>query len=426
MGDAIPSVAYDVAPTSFPMFQMHVDPPGDLSIKGPRHDNDKASIEDIQILPTTSEIKGNRSEYLPLKSKDFPHHEKGIHRLLDTQFRLLREDTAGQLRDAVCALVGRWEVLVKGTDKNAKRKFLRQIDAKISIFDRVKVSQLRFDRRKGMVIDASFAQPERVTKMKLRDRADWWRDSRDLHHGSLVALIDDTMETTFLLVADRVAIKQKRTEQSMDEFRKQGIKDLAGDPNRALVSLTLVTPNSMLDQARIMTLVQQTTPGTAVLVEFPGMLYTTFEPVLGCLKTLHKQPTLPFTNWLAPAAETQYTVTNGVVEVPPPLYLSRLAGLELDLSCITNDGYPLRFSVQRPVTVEQLEQHTTLDHGQCESLIMSLKHELALVQGPPGTGKSYVGHKLVQVLLANRDLLKIGPIICVWFVFPLLLWVDGF
>ncbi|KAF8250326.1 P-loop containing nucleoside triphosphate hydrolase protein [Wilcoxina mikolae CBS 423.85] len=413
MGDAIPNVAHNVATTSTPMFQMHVDPPGDLSIKGPRHDNDKASIEEIQILPTTSEIKGNRAEYLPQKSKDFPHHEKGIHRLLDSQFRLLREDTAGQLRDAVCALVERWEMLVRGNDKNAKRKFLRQIDAKMSIYDRVKVSQLRFDRRKGMIIDASFAQPERVTKMKPRERADWWKDSRDLGYGNLVALIDDTMETTFLLVADRVVIRQRRTEETQDEYRHQGIKDLAGDPDRALISLTLVTPNSMLDQARIMSLVQQTTPGTAVLVEFPGMLYAAFEPVLSCLKTLHRQPILPFTNWLAPTAETQYTITNGIVQVPPPLYLSRIAGQELDLSCITNGRYPLRFSVQRPVTVEQLEQHTTLDCGQCESLIMSLKTELALVQGPPGTGKSYVGHKLVQVLLANRDLLKIGPIVCV-------------
>ncbi|KAF8533486.1 hypothetical protein BDD12DRAFT_946339 [Trichophaea hybrida] len=415
MGDAIPNVAYNVATTSFPVFQMHVDPPGDLSIKGPRHDNDKASIEEIQILPTTSEIKGNRAEYLPQKNKDFPHHETGIHRLLDAQFRLLREDTAGQLRDAVYGLVERWEVLVQGNDKNAKRKFLRQVSAKISIFDRVKASQLRFDRRKGMVIDALFAQPERVALMEEpRERADWWRDSRDLQNGNLVALIDDTMETTFLLVTDRIVIKPRRVEETDDEYRQQGIKDLAGDPDRALISLTLVTPNSMLDQARIMSLVQQRTPGTAVLVEFPGMLYAAFEPVLSCLKTLHKQPILPFTNWLAPTAETQYTITNGIVEVPPPLYLSRIAGQELDLSCITKSGiYPLRFSLQRPVTVEQLEQHTTLDRGQCESLIMSLKHELALVQGPPGTGKSFVGHKIVQILLANRDLLKIGPIICV-------------
>jgi hypothetical protein len=69
MGDAIPSAAYNVITTSFPMFQMHVDPPGDLSIKGPRHDNDKASIEDIQILPTTSESKGTARNTFPSRAK---------------------------------------------------------------------------------------------------------------------------------------------------------------------------------------------------------------------------------------------------------------------------------------------------------------------------------------------------------------------
>ncbi len=34
---------------------------------------------------------------------------------------------------------------------------------------------------------------------------------------------------------------------------------------------------------------------------------------------------------------------------------------------------------------------------------MVISQELALIQGPPGTGKSFVGLRLVEVLLRNRD-----------------------
>jgi hypothetical protein len=419
MGDTIPYVAYQVAATSFfPKFQMKVDLPGDKSLEGPRHDNDFASIDHIKILPTTGEIKSksDRLDFLPLKNKETLHHETGIYRILDSQFRLLREDTAGLLRDAVYALEKWWQELVRGNDKAKKLKFLRKLDAKVSIFEQIYIEGLRFDRRKGLVIDASFTQPATVSKMGRPEREKWWTMSKDLQTGSLIALVDDTLETVFLLVTGREVSIPRPAQDPLEGFvEPKGVKDLAGNPDRALISLVPVDPNSELDQARLVTLAQQDTPGEAVLVEFPGTLYASFEPVLKCLQTLHKQPNLPFTTWLAPTAGTQYQTSNGLVKIPPPLYMSPTRGraMTLDLSCITTNRFPLKHSVDRPVTIRDLAQHTTLDRGQCESLIMSLNHELALVQGPPGTGKSYVGNKLVQILLANRDKLKLGPIICV-------------
>lgn len=47
MAEAIPDATYGTAAMSFPEFTMNVDPPGDLSLKGPRHDNDHASIENV-------------------------------------------------------------------------------------------------------------------------------------------------------------------------------------------------------------------------------------------------------------------------------------------------------------------------------------------------------------------------------------------
>ncbi|KAF8243672.1 hypothetical protein K440DRAFT_636872 [Wilcoxina mikolae CBS 423.85] len=370
------------AGASYPTVRTYVDLPGNLSSRGPRHNNDKSSIEGITILPTTSEIHANRTEYLPLMNKEFPHHESGIDRLLDTQFRLLREDT---------------------------QKCQQQIGSQVSILDSVEVAGVRYQGER-MVIDVLFAQPDKVSRMTKYRRENWWKESENLEAGNLVALVDARLETTFLQVSDRVVIWEKYQGWSYDSpsWDYQGIVDFAGDTNRALISFVLANPTSTPDKERIRAISQKPTVGTNVLVNVPGMLYASFEPFLERLKSLHKRPVLPFTKWIAPAAGTHYATKNGWVDIPPPLYVR---AVDIDLSCIKTNRYPLIFSVQCPLTVEQLQQHTSLDRGQCEGFIMSLMHELALVQGPPGTGKSYVGNKLVQVLLANRDSLKI--IICV-------------
>ncbi len=51
-------------------------------------------------MPTAEEITWQRSEYLPGNDL-LKLHFSGAQGLLDRHFRLLREDTVGQLRDAV-------------------------------------------------------------------------------------------------------------------------------------------------------------------------------------------------------------------------------------------------------------------------------------------------------------------------------------
>ena len=42
-----------------------------------------------------------------------------------------------------------------------------------------------------------------------------------------------------------------------------------------------------------------------------------------------------------------------------------------------------------------------LDPSQCEALYAALTRKVAVIQGPPGTGKTFLGLKVVQVLLQN-------------------------
>lgn len=70
------------------------DPPGDLRPDGPRHDNDFVDIYDIRIAPTHQELVCGVKPFLPASLFDAPHPApaSSMQRLLDVQFRLLREE----------------------------------------------------------------------------------------------------------------------------------------------------------------------------------------------------------------------------------------------------------------------------------------------------------------------------------------------
>lgn len=78
------------------LLQIHVihEPPGQLRAGGPRHENDHESIEDIRIVPPHSELASTTWPYLPGNIAGAPHHlpSESMERLLDIQFRLLREE----------------------------------------------------------------------------------------------------------------------------------------------------------------------------------------------------------------------------------------------------------------------------------------------------------------------------------------------
>lgn len=75
---------------------LHSDytPPGDLRLDGPRHDNDFVDIENIRIAPTHQELMCRVKPFLPASLFDAPHPAPAdsMQRLMDVQFRLLREE----------------------------------------------------------------------------------------------------------------------------------------------------------------------------------------------------------------------------------------------------------------------------------------------------------------------------------------------
>lgn len=412
-----------VKPTIIP---AKVDCPGELSLYGPRHDNDHAAISKIKILPTLSEIWfSRRDDFLPTQDSLYSadkHHEEGIRRLLDTQFRLLREDTSGVLRDAVRLILTHWETIVHGSTWQEKRKVLRvKSPTPVRVYYGAQIKRMIPSQVKGVEIDVEFDQVHRAKNMTVPRRRVYWRESRALKEGGgILALIDAEVEENINLVFLQVS------KRNIDPVSVEGVNvcvnDLVSNGKRAAITLRLTSSNSGDDLFSFVTLASRPcslAERPLILVEFPALLYNSFEGVLRCLQTQYLDPRyIPFSSWIAPRRRSLHDpgtdYNHKVAKIPAPAYLLHRI---IDLSSVppSPNADPLATPLSLcasgdfSAVAETLSRRTMLDLGQAQAMVSALTNEIALIQGPPGTGKSYVGIQLAKCLLKNG----LGPILCV-------------
>ena len=391
-----------------PIFELGQDLPGALSELGPRHDNDHANISDIKILPTTDEIQSSRAEYLP-SSDPTKQHLPGLAGLLDRQFRLLREDTVGQLRDAVKMEFKR--LTKPGSAQSPPKQ--QNSGVRNIIYDGVTLLRLEFDRKKGLQIVAEFNQPPGLAKKGAKEREEWWRNTKQLQTDAFVCLVSSTGHAVFFSVCDPAPTPPPKNKYGEEREERLARNRRPSDerPNlfkradRATLMLSMVEDNSE-DIIWINNHLGKTRMLRQSLVEFPGILLPSFQPTLQAIQKMSRALNLPFSQFIAP--EIQDT---GVIDIPAPAY-SRRPGFAFDLSTLTG-GEQLKLTPGQPFDDTTLREKSTLDDAQRLSTITALSSCIALIQGPPGTGKSYTGVAILKALLKNRNAAKLGPIICV-------------
>ena len=391
-------------PKAVASFEISQDLPGSLSVEGPRHDNDHEDITQIKVMPTPEEIRSHRPEYLPIRDPATWHHP-GIRGLLDRQFRLLREDTVGPLRDAV-----RFEMeRLRMPSTNVLPSTVGNHGARTISYANVQIQSLKFEPRKGLRVLAEFDQPTSLRRMTKSQRHEWWNDSNHLRHDSLLCLVDSEGGVVFMSVADRV-VRSTASETAAAGTQAADTStppcNLADSPHRAMIVLGLVD----LDRLGAVQLVDHLTKLRAarrILVEFPGVLLPSFQPTLQVLQERSFGYELPFAEFLAPSPDA---ITNN--HIPPPAY-AREPGFTFDLSCLLINDERLTLSTREIFDFDALRRGSTLDDAQGVALVNALSRSLAIIQGPPGTGKSFTGVALIKVLLASRISPTAGPIICV-------------
>lgn len=370
-----------------PTFTVAQDMPGELSSYGPRHDNDFHDIRDIQILPTIEEVISPRSEYLPRENPS-DWHIDGLPGLIDRQFRLVREDTVGQLRDAARVQLQRLQDPLAATSSERQ-------GARIYSYNNVMLENVLFDDQKGLMFVFSFDQPKNLQGRSASFRQEWWEESRRLGSESLICLLSTAGEATFLVVI----ASDRRSKKISSRYT------LASDPLRAYVVAQV--PGSDPGQA-VRFLSRCTAPAIAQrsIIEFPGVILPAFEPTLKALQSMAETLDLPFAEILLP--------TRDEITLSPPAY-SLKTGFKFDLRSLLSDDERdgLRQTADAERVPQALIDRSILDDAQRKAVKHALESSFTLIQGPPGTGKSFTGVKLIQTLLDNKNSAKLGPIICV-------------
>jgi hypothetical protein len=382
------------APTAF-----HSTYPRTFIMPGDRHDNDKADITQISIFPTRAEITCDARDFLPSTDPDEPHFlGSKLERHIDTHFRLLRHDTFGKLKEDIGSLMNN---IINDTNQltNPRLDFR---DTRTYSYSNAFVSYLLLNRRGGLQAEMSFPQPHPLRKGSAVNKRKWWEESRRLEEGVLLSFIwihGSTVEHLFFTVTERI----------IDTEEEHG---LTHNDRIATVTIKLTTQDQPAVEALLGLSCNKT---RGILLEFPNVLPATFVPVLDNLQRMQRLSRLPFREWILP--DRVDSPSRAKLDVPPPLY-ARRAGFVFPLESILRSGagtmslHPSSLG-EDPFLVTKLEANTELDHGQCVALVAALTREFAMIQGPPGTGKSYLGVKLMRVLLEVRRKANLGPIVVV-------------
>ncbi|RAL10327.1 putative NF-X1 finger and helicase domain protein [Aspergillus homomorphus CBS 101889] len=366
---------------------------------GGRHDNDDADICNIKVMPTFQEILSPRSEYLPPKDPR-QWHMFGLAGLLDRNFRLLREDTVGQLRDAIHAEM-------QPIDRRQRSR--QKGETRTHVYRQVVVQGVGFHRFDGLQFLVHFPQPTNVRGAAKQKLQEWWQLSKRLQPDALVCLVDPRGFTIFCTVA---APDRPKPGSGAAQKQQGGLAgSLSDDPHVASVLLKLVESGESSWQYILDCHASQYNPSSISLVEFPGVLLPSFQPTLLALQKMQKARDVPMAEFLAPQDQNTLSI---LAEVPPPVYAAS-QNFSFDLKCLMKDHSSLQLHSSRPFDLQKLQDGSTLDDAQALALASTLQRKIGLIQGPPGTGKSFTGVALIKVLLANKAKVKrrLGPIVCV-------------
>ncbi|XP_044203715.1 NFX1-type zinc finger-containing protein 1 [Thunnus albacares] len=302
----------------------------------------------IPIYPTPEEFHQNHRPFLRpnLTSQRYT----STHLYLDTHFRLLREDFVRPLREGIQQLLQN-QMDMGRSDKPLKTR--RFDDIRVYFDTRLVVPRCT---HAGLAYTVQFdIQPLKFVR---------WQNSKRLIYGSLVCLSCDNFESfLFATVSDR---------------------DPA-DLQMGQVQI-IFTEESRIKLARIQ-------KDQLFLMVETTAYFEAYRYVLDGLKE-QREDELPFQRYIVECN----------ADVQPPAYLQR--NDTYDLSSVAN---PECKDSVRPFHSLQAEawprmEELGLDESQMKAFQLALTKELAILQGPPGTGKTYVGLKIAQALLTNRDL----------------------
>ncbi|CAF2702168.1 unnamed protein product [Rotaria sp. Silwood2] len=339
----------------------------------------------LNIVPDIKEILSETTTYLRKNIIDGVYDNP--HQYLDIHFRLLREDFLGPLHDGIDQYIYN----VEGKNFNVR------------IYENVRSLGPRLNPRSGIVYDL-YLDPKSASKI-------YWANSRRLMFGNLLVLTYNRFHSCiFATVEDRSNIEKNFI---------ISVKPLENINRAQQIQIHL----DDIDLSHVLTMIETTT------------YFEAYRPVLKALQSIDINQPFPFEPFLLKLTnanispdyirpETIYDFTPLLVDpdshvdstLIKPNLVSRLGRSRQDLLVQPmNNEFRITYkqSNQVPVKYKSVSLLDTnqwptsdelhLNPKQREALILALTQKVALIQGPPGTGKTYLGVRIVEMLLYNRS-----------------------
>jgi hypothetical protein len=292
---------------------------------GGRHDNDYANYREVSIMPTADELLSKDRPFFRtadfIDDPEIVSSRRGIH--LDNQFRLLREDMLGEIRDELKILTG---------TKAGRHKGI--------IVDGLSLAgvEMGTDRKRlpwGVVLKCKEELPH-LKKIKPDKRKDFLKDNRHiLRQGNMACLLIDGEPAAFPTI-------------HRDE------EELAKTPATITIQFA---DDSTLSYA----LSKMKTAGNVKLVQLDAAIFA-FEPFL---RRLQEMNDLPLTD------ELLHWEAGKDIEGPSFRPAKVIRALE------SRSGKDLKDFLR-------IKKSVILDESQMNSLCACLLQRVSLVQGPPG------------------------------------------
>jgi hypothetical protein len=334
------------------------DPPGELSNYGKRHDNDFVEISEISIIPTNEEILCERPPFLPSYRYSKHFLPDGAARLLDSQFRLLREDLLNPIRNGLSNLMT--ALLQEHISSNSDAKLSKELkkiqerggrfsynngvneNGDLQVYTNIQFANISCDRRKGFACTIRFTPPRSSAK-DAKARREYWEKSKRLITGSLVTII--------LPNPNPKKVNSKTTVSNSDLYSlyfgvvvSRDEKALSKDESFSEIDINFIDPSIYPIALSEISNFTQSSPGKRFMVESTGVYLEAYIHILKTLQTTNPS-SLPFEKYLAPNFEDEGNMGRSFdARVDHPIY-TRAPGFQFDLSVLCKNKYKLRLDV---------------------------------------------------------------------------------
>ena len=332
-------------------------------------------FRDIEIFPQTADMQIDERPFLRKNKVTGAYND--VQNYLDVQFRLLREDFVGPLRDGI------GDYIQAVQDRGSSKKL-----QDIRIYPSVQViSPVCGDN--GLCHVLHFDVSGGLARVR-------WQSTKRLIFGSLLCLSPDNFTTFyFATVAHR---DPKELAQGLIHVRfehdLQTIRSLFGKV------FTMAETTAYFESYRhVLVGLQNTQPG-----DFPFEKY-----IVKCRGNEVEAPA-----YLRRRPDTKFDLRPLVDENVTIIADTRLENLGELVKGTRNYNFSPESNPARQVGLLSRNAWPPadllrLDNSQFEAIHTALTREFVITQGPPGTGKTYIGLKIVKALLHNKEVWSIHP-----------------